>query len=219
MDINAVCTGFVYALNMADALIKSGQNKTILIAAAERLTKMVDYTDRTSCILFGDGASSVILQASEEPGVLSVNMGADGSYEDLLHMKGMGSVMLANRDVMRIEDNLLKMQGNEVFKVAVRMMVDASDKAIQDSGLKVSDIDFVVPHQANLRIIEAVMKRFDLAPEKALINIDKRGNTSSATIPSALDEAVRAGIVKRGDNVLMCAFGGGFTWGAGVVKM
>ncbi|MDR2869725.1 MAG: ketoacyl-ACP synthase III [Deferribacteraceae bacterium] len=220
MDLEAACTGYIYAQNLANALIKIGQCKTILIASAERLTKMTDYTDRGTCILFGDGAAATIIQATEEPyGILSTNMSADGSFGELLHMKGIGSVMLANRDVMKVEDNLIKMAGNEVFKVAVRMMVDASTKAIADSGLTNADIDFVIPHQANMRIIEAVMKRSGIDPDKALINIRKHGNTSSVTIPSALDEAVREGKVKRGHNVLMTAFGGGFTWGAAVVKM
>jgi 3-oxoacyl-[acyl-carrier-protein] synthase-3 len=228
MDVNAACTGYLYAQNLADALIKSGQCKNILIASVERLSKITDYKDRSTCILFGDGAAAVVLTAAEDKssqpkdwksGVLSWNMSADGEFTELLNMKGLGSVMMANRDDMNIEDNLIKMQGNEVFKVAVRMMVDASTKAIADSGLTNADIDFVIPHQANTRIIEAVMKRYGIAPEKALINIDRRGNTSSVTVPSVLDEALRAGTIKAGHNVLMCAFGAGFTWGASVIRI
>lgn len=219
MDVNAVCTGFIYALNLADSLIKTGKYKNILIAAGERLSTIVDYNDRGTCILFGDGAGCAVVSADCRPGVLSCNMGADGQYGDLLYMHGMGSTFLANRDTMKIEDNLIKMKGNDIFKLAVRAMTEASEKAIAESGLKPEDIDFLVPHQANIRIMEAVVKRFGMSFDKVLMNIEKRGNTSSPTIPTTLDEAIRSGMVKQGDNLAMCAFGGGLTWGAAVVTL
>ena len=218
-DMNVACTGFVYALAIANCMIKSGQCKTILIASAERLSPLVNYKDRTTCILFGDAAGCAILRADGEPGVRSVTIHADGTYGNELFMHGMGSTYLANRDTMDVEDCLLTMNGGEIFKQAVRLMTEASLQAVADSGLKLSDIDFIVPHQANIRIIEAIANRLETDMDKVVINLDRRGNTSAATIPTALDEAIRDGRIKKGDNLIMPAFGGGVTWGAALLTM
>ncbi len=218
-DLNAACTGFVYSLSIADALIKSGQYKTILIAAGERLSTMTNYKDRSTCILFGDGAGAALIRADSKPGVRSYNMYADGTHGDLLYMHGMGSTYLANRDTMNLDEEMIVMKGNDVFKLAVRAMSDASVEALGKSGLNAEDINFVVPHQANLRIVEAVAKRLEVGMDRVLINLDRRGNCSSPTIPTALDEGIRSGKVKFGDNILMAAFGGGMSWGAAVITL
>ncbi|MDR2884292.1 MAG: ketoacyl-ACP synthase III [Deferribacteraceae bacterium] len=218
-DLNVACSGFVYSLSVADAMIKVGQCKTILIACAERLSAMTDFTDRNTCVLFGDAAGCAIVRASDTPGVRSTNISADGTFGDLLTMHGVGTTYLANRDTMRLEDNFIKMNGREVFKQAVRMMEEAAVKAVADSGLQESDITFLVPHQANMRIIEATAKRFNLSMDKVLINLDRCGNTSSATIPTVLDDGIRSGKVKTGDNLVIVAFGGGATWGGSVVTL
>jgi len=218
-DLNMACTGFICSLNIADAFIKSGQYRTILIAASERLSTMVNYKDRNTCILFGDAAGAVVVRADSKPGMRSYNMYADGAYGDILHMRGMGSTYLANRDTMNLDEEMLTMKGNDVFKLAVRAMCDTSAEAIEKSGLKADEIDFVVPHQANIRIIEAVAKRLEINMDIFLINLDRRGNCSSASIPTALDEGIRSGKVKSGNNILMGAFGGGLNWGAAVLTL
>lgn len=213
-DITAACSGFIYAVNIASALIKSGGAKKILVIGAERLTATVDWTDRSTCILFGDGAGAAVLGADSEPGIRSIHTYADGSYGDLLTLNALGSTFLAGRKEEDVEKNLLHMSGNEIFKIAVRAMADAADTAVQSSGLTYEEIDYLIPHQANLRIIDATAKRLKLPPEKVVINLDKYGNTSAATIPTAFDGAVRNGTVKRGMNVVCAAFGGGLTWGS-----
>lgn len=218
-DLNTACSSFLYALAVANGFIKSGMHKNILIAGAERLSSILDWKDRTTCILFGDGAGSVIVSADKEPGLLSINISADGSSGDLLNMRGMGSTFMSDRHNRNIEDELIKMNGSEIFKHAVRMMSESSLQAVEASGLKIKDIDFVLPHQANIRIMEAIAKRLDIDINKFILNIDRRGNTSSATIPTALDEAIVSGRVKKGDNILITAFGGGMSWGAGVITL
>ena len=218
-DVNMACTGFICALNIADAFIKSGRYKTILIAAGERLSTITNYKDRSTCILFGDAAGAVVVRADTAPGMLSNNLYSDGAHGDLLYMHGMGSTYLANRDTMNLDEEMITMKGNEVFKLAVRAMSDAAAEALDKSGLKIDDIDFVVPHQANFRIVDAVARRLDIPMDKVLINLDRRGNCSSPTIPSALDEGIRTGRVKQGGNILMAAFGGGMNWGAAVLTL
>jgi 3-oxoacyl-[acyl-carrier-protein] synthase-3 len=217
--MNCACSGFVYALGVADSMIRAGMCKTILIAAAERLSTITDWTDRGTCILFGDAAGAAILRADDAPGIRRVNLHADGRYGDLLSMYGMGSHYMANRADTSIEDNLVKMKGNEIFKLAVRAMCDAAEQAVIDAGLSLEDIDYIIPHQANIRIIDAAAKRLNLREDQVVINIDRRGNTSSATIPTALDEAIRDGRLKKGSNVVVVTFGGGLNWGAGVITL
>jgi len=213
-DIAAACTGFIYALSIADSLIKNGLANKILVIGAERISPTVDWTDRNTCVLFGDAAGAVVLGKSEEPGFRSFNIHADGSANRLLTLDALGSNYLANRKAINIEENLIKMKGNEVFKIAVRAMAEATAKAVESSGLKYEDVDFFIPHQANLRIIDAAAKRINLSYDKVIVTLDKYGNTSSATIPTALDIAVRDGRIKRGSNVVSAAFGGGLTWGS-----
>jgi len=213
-DISAACTGFIYALSIADSLIKNGLANKILVIGAERISPTVDWTDRNTCVLFGDAAGAVVLGKSEDPGFRSFHIHADGSANRLLTLDALGSNYLANRKAINIEENLIKMKGNEVFKIAVRAMAEATAKAVESSGLKYEDVDFFIPHQANLRIIDAAAKRINLSYDKVIVTLDKYGNTSSATIPTALDIAVRDGRIKRGSNVVSAAFGGGLTWGS-----
>ncbi|MDR0454628.1 MAG: ketoacyl-ACP synthase III [Deferribacteraceae bacterium] len=218
-DLNMACTGFICALNIADAFIKNGQCKTILIATGERLSTVTNYSDRATCILFGDAAGAAVVRADTKHGIRSCSIYADGSYGDLLYMHGMGSTYLANRDTMNLDDEMIVMKGNDVFKLAVRAMSDTAAETLEKSGLKSDDIDFVVPHQANIRIVEAVAKRLEVGMDRVIINLDRRGNCSAPTIPTALDEGIRSGKVKFGDNILMAAFGGGMNWGAAVLTL
>ena len=213
-DMAAACTGFIYALSVADSMIKSGLADKILVIGAERISPIVDWTDRNTCVLFGDGAGAVVLGKSDEPGFRSFHIHADGSANRLLTLDALGNNFMANRKNINIEENLLKMKGNEVFKIAVRAMAEATAKAVESSGLKYEEVDFFIPHQANLRIIDAAAKRINLTYDKDIVTLDKFGNTSSATIPTALDIAVRDGRIKRGANIVSAAFGGGLTWGS-----
>jgi len=213
-DMAAACTGFIYALSVADSMIKSGLADKILVIGAERISPIVDWTDRNTCVLFGDGAGAVVLGKSDEPGFRSFHIHADGSANRLLTLDALGNNFMANRKNINIEENLLKMKGNEVFKIAVRAMAEATAKAVESSGLKYEEVDFFIPHQANLRIIDAAAKRINLTYDKVIVTLDKFGNTSSATIPTALDIAVRDGRIKRGANIVSAAFGGGLTWGS-----
>jgi 3-oxoacyl-[acyl-carrier-protein] synthase-3 len=213
-DLAAACTGFIYAVSVADSMIKNNLAKNILVIGAERLSVATDWTDRNTCVLFGDAAGAVVLGRSNEPGIRSMHLYADGSASSLLTFDALGSKFLSSRKTMNIEENLLKMKGNEVFKVAVRAMADATAEAVESSGLKYEEVDYFIPHQANLRIIEAAAKRINLTNDKVIITLNKFGNTSSSTIPTALDIAVRDGRIKRGNNVVSAAFGGGLTWGS-----
>ncbi len=213
-DLTAACSGFIYAVNIANGLIRSGAAKKLLVIGAERLTAGLDWSDRSTCILFGDGAGAAVLGADTTPGIRSIHAYADGSFGSLLTLDSLGSTFLAERKERNIEDHLLHMSGNEIFKIAVRAMSDAADAAVLSSGLTYEDIDFLIPHQANLRIIDATAKRLTLPPEKVVINLDKYGNTSAATIPTAFDGVVRNGTLKRGMNIACAAFGGGLTWGS-----
>jgi len=210
-DISAACTGFIYALYVADSILRSKGLKRALIIGAERFSKIIDWKDRTTCILFGDGAGAVVLEKSEEEGILGFDLGADGSYGDLLYVNSVGSD--------ESPPYYLHMKGNEVFKVAVRTMVDSAKRVLEKTGISSNDISLLIPHQANVRIINAVAERLGISKDKIFINLNKYGNTSAASIPVALDEALRSGKVSKGDLVLLVAFGGGFTWGSCVVKL
>ncbi|PPC92445.1 MAG: 3-oxoacyl-ACP synthase [Methylotenera sp.] len=206
-DIQAVCSGFVYALATADNFIKAGGVKCALVIGAETFSRITDYTDRGNCILWGDGAGAVILQASNEQGVISTHLHADGRYENMLH-------------VPRNEDkpDTVVMEGNSVFKMAVNTLDQIVDETLAANNMQKSDIDWLVPHQANIRILQATAKKLDMSMDRVVVTVDKHGNTSAASIPLALDTAVKDGRIKRGDVILMEAFGGGFTWGSALIK-
>ena len=212
-SVEAACSGFVYALTIADQFIRSGQVERSLVVGAETMSRLIDWTDRETCVLFGDGAGAVILEASEEQGVIYSDIGADGRYRSLLY---------ADAGVSQQKEGggsaELKMRGNEVFKVAVRTLEATADKVLADNNLEQGDIDWFVPHQANLRIITATAKRLGLDMERVVLTVKDHGNTSAASIPMALDTAVRDGRIKRGDLLLLEAFGGGFTWGSSLLR-
>ncbi len=218
-DIGAACSGFIYALGTATQFIRTGLYQRILVIGAEALTRLTDYTDRRTCILFGDGAGAVVLEASDQPrGLLSLTMGADGSGGDLLKLPGIGTKHPITPETLERGDQYLKMEGAEVFKFAVRTMGDAAIEAIARAGLQFREIDMLIPHQANLRIIEATAKRLDLPRDRVWVNIDRYGNTSAATIPISISEAWEQGRLHDGANLLLVAFGGGLTWAAAVVR-
>jgi 3-oxoacyl-[acyl-carrier-protein] synthase-3 len=198
--------------------MRDGTSRTALVIGSDKLSKFIDYTDRNTCILFGDGAGAVVLQASEQPaGVLTFDLGAVAGTADLLYVDG-GTAQAVAADAIPPDGQYMKMEGREVFKHAVRAMGDSSIKVIEEAGLSVEEIDLLVPHQANLRMIDAVAKRLELPMERAVVNIDRYGNTSAATIPIAMCEAVEAGRLRDGDMVLITACGGGLTWGSAVIK-
>lgn len=211
-DINAACSGFIYALAVADSLIKNNLGENILVVGAERLSSIINWEDRNTCILLGDGAGAVVLSKSKEPGIRSICMQADGEYAEILTTKAGGSNSLSEWDKFDIKSNLFAMKGNEVFKIAVRSMAEIAVEAVEKSGLTFEDIDFFIPHQANFRIIEAAAKRLKLDHDKVIITLDKFGNTSAASIPTALDLSIRSKKIKKGDNIVSAAFGGGLTW-------
>ena len=219
-DISAACSGFVYALGCASDFLQAGRGKKALVIGAETLSRIVDWTDRNTCVLFGDGAGAVVLEASEDSdsGILSSHMHSDGSYLDLLYQPGFGTRIPPSIEALNDGSNYLKMQGNEVFKVAVRSLTDVSLEALEANGFEASDVSLFIPHQANKRILEATAKRVKLSDEQVYINVQKYGNTSGATIPVAMDEANRAGLLNSGDIVLLSAFGGGFTWGSTLIR-
>lgn len=218
-DVSAACSGFVYALSCASDFIQSGRGKKVLVIGAEILSRIIDWTDRNTCILFGDGAGAVVLEAQEtESGVISSHMHSDGSYLDLLYQPGFGAKNPASQQGLDERTSFLKMQGNEVFKVAVRSLTDVSNEALEANGFSAEDVTLFIPHQANRRILEATAKRLKLTDEQCFINVNKYGNTSGATIPIAMDEAFRAGQIKEGDLLLLAAFGGGFTWGSTLIR-
>ncbi len=215
MDVSAVCSGFLYAFDMANRYIKTGGAKTALVIGAETLSRIVNWEDRGTAILFGDGAGCVVLQASEEPGVLATHIHADGEYEDLLQVKSGVSV---GYDKMRAGEAFIEMNGNAVFKRAVATFDKIARETIADLDGDLSDIDWFVPHQANMRIIKAAAKKLGMPMERVIATVGEHANTSSASIPLALDRAVREGTIKRGDTLLFAAFGAGFTWGSAMVK-
>ncbi|MBM3351490.1 MAG: ketoacyl-ACP synthase III [Betaproteobacteria bacterium] len=209
-DVQAVCSGFVYALSVADSMIKSGAAKNALVIGAETMSRITNWSDRSNCILWGDGAGAVILQASEEAGIISTHLHADGSYEKLLNVPSGISNQAGDRTI--------KMEGNAVFKMAVNTLDRIVDETLASNGMKKSDIDWLVPHQANIRILQATAKKLDMSLDKVVVTVDRHGNTSAASIPLALDTAVRDGRIQRGDMLLMEAFGGGFTWGSALIR-
>jgi 3-oxoacyl-[acyl-carrier-protein] synthase-3 len=220
LDIAAACSGFVYGFNMADSFIKTGLFKNILIVGSEMLSRRVDWEDRKTCILFGDGCGVAILGRSEEgpSDVLSTVLTADGTGQDFFKQVPGGAIKPITHEILEKREHFMLMQGQEMFKVAVRTLADNGLKAIEKAGITKEDINWVVPHQANIRILETTQKRLDIPMEKFIINIDKYGNTSAATVPIAFDEAVKDGRIKRGDLVLFDAFGAGLTAGATVIR-
>ncbi|WP_395027024.1 beta-ketoacyl-ACP synthase III [Comamonas odontotermitis] len=212
-DVQAVCSGFVYALTVADAMIKAGTAKRALVVGAEVFSRILDFNDRTTCVLFGDGAGAVVLEASSEPGILATELHADGSHVDILCVPG----HVSGGEV--IGSPMLRMDGQAVFKLAVGVLDKAARAALAKADMQEADIDWLIPHQANLRIMMSTARKLKLSPEKVVVTVDQHGNTSAASIPLALDHAVRAGQVKPGHNVMLEGVGGGFTWGAVLLKM
>ena len=219
MDIFAACSGFLYGLTMVESMIRTGQIRCALVIGAEVLTKYVDYTDRSTCVIFGDGAGAAVLApVSSEKGILATKIRSDGRYEEQLYAPGGGTKLGTSYKTIDDRMHFFKMKGNELFKVAVRSMADVSAEILEKAGYTVGDIDLVVPHQANQRITDAVASRLGVPEEKVYSNIAEHGNTSSASIPIALDECIQAGRIKEGSLVLLTAFGGGATWGATLMK-
>ena len=212
-DVQAVCSGFVYALSVADAMIQSGAAQRALVVGAEVFSRILDFNDRTTCVLFGDGAGAVVLEASEQPGILASDLHADGKHVDILCVPGnvSGGQILG--------DPLLKMDGQAVFKLAVGVLEKAARATLEKAQLTEADIDWLIPHQANIRIMQGTARKLKLPMEKVVVTVDQHGNTSAASIPLALDHAVRSGQVQAGQTVLLEGVGGGFTWGAVLLKM
>ena len=215
-DVNAACSGFLFALSVADKFIRTGDAKTVLVVGAETLTRMVDWEDRTTCVLFGDGAGAVVLKADTETGILSTHLHADGGKKELL-WNPVG-VSVGFKENEKNAGVVIRMAGSEVFKHAVKALDAVVDETLSANGLDRHDLDWLIPHQANLRIIEATRKRLDLPEEQVVVTVDRHGNTSSGSVPLALDEAVRSGRIERGQLVLLEAFGGGFTWGSALLR-
>lgn len=220
ISVEAACTGFLYGLELAGSLIRAGQYKTILLVGSEKISSIVDWTDRNTCVLFGDGAGAVVLKrtAAAADCLKAVKLGADGRYTELLHTAAGGSLKPLSPEDVASHQNCIKMEGREIFKLAVNAMVEASRNVMEKAGVTHDDIRWVIPHQANLRIISSVGKYLDVPDDKVYVNVNRYGNTSAASIPLALDEVVRSGSVQRGDVLLLTAFGAGLTWGAAVVK-
>ncbi|MBS1127316.1 MAG: 3-oxoacyl-[acyl-carrier-protein] synthase protein 1 [Nitrospirae bacterium] len=218
-DLNAACSGFVYGLHIANSLIKSGVHSRILLVGAEVLSKFTDWRDRTTCVLFGDGAGAVLLEGTKEKhGIYSTHIYSDGSLSDLIYLPGGGSKNPCSRETILKKMHFMKMKGNETFKVAVRTLEELASRTLEENSLTPSQLSLLIPHQANLRIIQATAKRLDLPAEKVFINIEKYGNTSAASIPIALDEAVQSGRCRKGDYILLEAFGGGLTWASALLR-
>ncbi len=219
VDVSAACSGFIYALDTAVKQIAGGAVRRALVIGAEVLTRIMDWSDRNTCVLFGDAAGAVVVEATEgDSGVLSTHLHSDGSYWELLYQPGFGARHPVSEQGIKERIPFLRMQGNEVFKVAVRSMTEVAEEALAANGLEAADLRLFIPHQANIRILDAVAKRLGFTEEQVFVNVHKYGNTSSATVPVALDEANRQGLLKEGDLVLLDAFGGGFTWGSVLVR-
>ncbi|HET7591933.1 MAG TPA: beta-ketoacyl-ACP synthase III [Rhodanobacteraceae bacterium] len=214
-DVNAACSGFMYALGVANNFIRTGQVKRALVMGAETLSRMIDWSERETCVLFGDGAGAVVLEASEEPGVIATCLHADGGYKHLLYNPVGVSAGFKDEKNHGVR---ITMSGREVFKIAVKTLDALVDETLQAANMHADQIDWLIPHQANLRIIEATAKRLDMSMEQVIVTVDKHANTSSGSVPLALDAAVRSGKIRRGQNVLLEAFGGGFTWASAMVR-
>lgn len=215
-SLEAACTGFIYALTMADKFIRLGETKCALIMGAECITKFVDWSDRNTCVLFGDGAGAVIVKPSQEPGLVSCHLGADGQYKDLLYYPVGPSKHLEKAGT---DEAAIMMTGSEVFKVAVQTLGGIAKETLEKAGVEQSELDWLIPHQANIRIIQATAKRLGLPMEKVILTVQDHGNTSAASVPMALDVGIRDGRVKKGQLILMEAFGGGFTWGSVLMRL
>ena len=215
-DVNAACSGFIYAMSVADKFIRTGDAKTVLVVGSETLTRMVDWSDRSTCVLFGDGAGAAVLKADAETGILSTHLHADGRKKELLwNPVGVSEGFTPGEDNAGVR---VLMTGNDVFKHAVKALDAVVEETLEANGLDRHDIDWLIPHQANLRIIEATAKRLDMPMERVVVTVDQHGNTSSGSVPLALDAAVRSGKVQRGQLLLLEAFGGGFTWGSVLLR-
>ena len=214
-DVQAVCTGFVYALSVADKFIKTDSAKCALVIGAETFSRIIDWTDRNTCVLFGDGAGAVILKADSEPGILSTHLHADGDYANLLHVP---SGVSTNYAAVKEGRAYVEMEGSDVFKMAVKTLGRIVDETLAANNMAKEDIDWLVPHQANIRIIQATAKKLRMSMDKVIVTVGQHGNTSAASIPLALDVGVRSGDIKRGETLLLEGFGGGFTWGSALVK-
>jgi 3-oxoacyl-[acyl-carrier-protein] synthase-3 len=211
-DVQAVCSGFIYALTVADAMIKTGTAKRALVIGAEVFSRILDFKDRTTCVLFGDGAGAVVLEASSTPGILATDIHADGKYSDILcvpgHVSGGGI----------LGDPVLKMDGQAVFKLAVGVLEETALASLSKAGLKASDIDWLIPHQANIRIMQSTARKLKMSMDKVIVTVDQHGNTSAASIPLALDHGVRSGQITKGQTLMLEGVGGGFTWGSALLK-
>ena len=217
LGLEAACSGFIYALSVADKFVRLGEAKCALVVGAETLSRIVDWTDRSTAIIFGDGAGAVVLKPSDEPGILSTHLHADGSYVDLLHCP-VGPSKGFTHDAQGRLEMFIRMTGNEIFKVAVKSLGALVDETLAANGLDQSALDWLVPHQANIRIIQATAKKLDMPMEKVIVTVQDHGNTSAASVPLALDVGVRDGRIKRGDLILLEAFGGGLTWGSALIR-
>jgi 3-oxoacyl-[acyl-carrier-protein] synthase-3 len=215
-SLEAACTGFIYALTTADKFIKAGEAGRVLVIGAECVTKLVDWSDRNTCVLFGDGAGAVILEPSAEPGILASHLGADGQYKDLLYYPVGAS---KNLEKAGTDEVGIMMTGKEVFKVAVSTLGDVAERVLEKAGVSQDELDWLVPHQANIRIIQATAKRLGLPMDKVIVTVQDHGNTSAASVPLALDVGIRDGRIKPGQLILMEAFGGGFTWGSVLMRL
>ena len=214
-SVEAACSGFIYALSIADRFVATGQSQCALVIGAETLSRMTDYSDRATCVIFGDGAGAAVIEPATEPGIISCHLHADGHYKDLLyHPYGVSK----QRRPDDTEGPFIQMRGNEVFKVAVKSLESIVDETLAANSIDKSDIDWLIPHQANYRIIQATAKRLGMSMDKVVLTLQDHGNTSAASVPMALDVAVRDGRVKRGDLLLLEAFGGGFTWGSALIR-
>ncbi|MDV3240687.1 beta-ketoacyl-ACP synthase III [Methylocaldum gracile] len=212
-DVQAACSGFIYALSIADQYVRAGAARRVLVVGSEATSRIVDWSDRATCILFGDGAGAVVLEAADEPGILSTHIHSDGQYQDLLYVPNPNGAGSGEGD-----ERFLKMQGNEVFKIAVNTLGRIVDETLAANNLQKSDIHWLVPHQANIRIIAATAKKLHMPMDRVVMTIEKQGNTSAASVPLALNEAIRDGRIQRGQMVLMEAFGGGFAWGSALIR-
>ncbi len=212
-SVEAACSGFMYAFSIADQFIRTGTVRRALVVGAETMSRIVDWTDRETCVLFGDGAGAVVIEASEEPGTIYSNLGADGKYKNMLYAE-----MGISKKSTEPDASFIRMNGNDVFKMAVRTLESMVDQVVEENNIKQGDIDWFVPHQANLRIINATAKRLKIPMERVVLTVAQHGNTSAASVPMALDTAVQDGRIKRGDLLLLEAFGGGFTWGASLIR-